>query len=94
MALETLVLSDPDMLIRSPRYATASHAEEVLSHPALTALLRGGTIDAASGPDWSCGTPQLLGAIAALRAAAAQGGAAGGDTTEKNTTPGHADAAR
>lgn len=94
MALETLVLSDPDMLIRSPRYATASHAEEVLSHPALTALLRGGTIDAASGPDWSCGTPQLLGAIAALRATATQEGAAGGDTTEKNTTPGHADAAR
>lgn len=75
LPLETLVLSGPDMLIRSPRYATASHAEAVLDHPALAALLRDGVIDAASGPDWSCGTPQVLGAIAALRAAAANGGA-------------------
>lgn len=75
LPLETLVLSGPDMLIRSPRYATASHAEAVLDHPALAALLRGGVIGAASGPDWSCGTPQVLGAIAALQAAVANGDA-------------------
>ena len=83
------------MTMNARRDATAPSATRpLLPAGGYVAERSGGTIDAASGPDWSCGTPQLLGAIAALRAAAAQGGAAGGDTTEKNTTPGHADAAR
>lgn len=63
MALERLVMEVPDLLVLPQTWPGTSRAEELLRHPAL------GAIDARiarSGPDWVCGTPHLLRAVAAL----------------------------
>lgn len=64
LALETLLMDPPDLLVTTPSYAGASRAEAVMSHPALAALPR-----VESGAAWGCGTPAVLDAIDALRAA-------------------------
>lgn len=77
LALERLVLADPELLIRGRRYAGASRAEEILDHPALAVLAaRSGRVGIADG-DWVCGTPHVLSAIASLRDA--RRGLTGGD---------------
>lgn len=63
LSLEELVMADPDLLILSRPYPKTSRAEEIMAHPALRAL------DAApilSGPDWVCGTPHVLAAVAEM----------------------------
>lgn len=67
LALELLLLSDPDFVVTGQRYPAASRAEEILSHPALRALsedLPGGSL---ADRDWVCGTPHVLRAVANLR---------------------------
>lgn len=70
IALETIVLEDPDILIDSTPYSGASRAESIARHPALDAFFEEGRVFT-SGPEWVCGTPLTLGAVeemAALRA--------------------------
>jgi iron complex transport system substrate-binding protein len=71
VALELLVVAAPDLVIGSTPYPGASRSEEILSHPALRALLsaaRGTT----SGPEWVCGTPHVTAALADLAAERAE----------------------
>ncbi|HHW34710.1 MAG TPA: ABC transporter substrate-binding protein [Paracoccus solventivorans] len=67
LALEQLVLANPDLLIRGRRYAGRSRAEEVLDHPAVAALAERAGQTGIADQDWVCGTPRVLGAIARLR---------------------------
>lgn len=62
LPLEKLVLSGPDLVIRSETYAGASRSEEVLGHPALVALAAG-PHGYRSTADWICGVPQVLTAV-------------------------------
>lgn len=67
VALEQLVLADPDLLIRGQRYTASSRAEEILDHPALAALENRTTSGAMADRDWVCGTPHVMKAILKLR---------------------------
>lgn len=67
LPLETLVMADPDLIIRAAPYKGASRSEEIMTHPALAAL-RGARPGARSGSDWGCGTPLVLDAVEAMRA--------------------------
>ncbi len=67
LALEQLVLANPDLIVQGQRFAGASRAEEVLGHPVLSGLAREGRGTVRSSPDWVCGTPRVLRAVAALR---------------------------
>ncbi len=73
VALESLILADPDRLILG-RTATApgwSEARALMDHPALRAsrAYRAGV--AVNDRDWVCGTPHVLGAVARLIAGTA-----------------------
>lgn len=59
LALEQVVLRQPDLLIGAPSYSGFSRSEELTSHPALRGLPM-----VHSGPDWTCGTPRTLNAVA------------------------------
>lgn len=65
IALEELVMADPDLLILARPYPANSRAEELLVHPALRDT-RAARDPAFTGPDWTCGTPHVLDAIARL----------------------------
>lgn len=70
MPLEVLMLSQPDLVITSPPYPGGSRAEDVMLHPAVTALQDHSAAAAVTSPDWICGTPMVLRAaetLAALR---------------------------
>jgi iron complex transport system substrate-binding protein len=70
LALERLVLADPDIVVTSARFPGASEAEAILDHPALAALTGEIAADAVTDADWVCGLPQTLDAVermAALR---------------------------
>ncbi len=67
LPLETLLLSDPDLLVEGRRYAGHARAQEVLDHPALKALARGRPAEVMSDPDWVCGNPHILRAVSQLR---------------------------
>ncbi|MBC7155484.1 MAG: ABC transporter substrate-binding protein [Rhodobacteraceae bacterium] len=64
LPLERLVLAQPDVVIRAARYDGTSRAEEILDHPAFRALPT--DADAVTGPEWVCGTPKLVHAVAAM----------------------------
>jgi iron complex transport system substrate-binding protein len=67
VALELMVMATPDLVIGTQPYPGASRSEEILRHPALRSLqeqARG----TASGPDWICGTPHVVQALAELAA--------------------------
>lgn len=66
LPLERLVLAAPGVVIRAARYHGTSRAEEVLDHPAFRALPTDPA--AVTGPDWVCGTPNLLRAVTAMAA--------------------------
>jgi iron complex transport system substrate-binding protein len=66
LELELLLLARPDLVVTGQSYPGASRAEEVLRHPALAALRRGGGV---SDADWVCGTPHVLRAIEDLATA-------------------------
>ncbi|MDG4647007.1 ABC transporter substrate-binding protein [Roseibacterium sp. SDUM158017] len=65
VALELLVVAAPDLVIGATQYPGASRSEEILRHPALRTLVSAahGTT---SGPEWVCGTPHVLRALAGL----------------------------
>lgn len=62
LPLERLILEQPDVVIRSPRYGGASQAEAIMDHPALRDLPA--PRSAQTGPEWVCPTPMLLNAVA------------------------------
>ena len=67
LALEDLVLLEPDVIIQGRNYPGAARAEDNLNHAALRALpetLMAGEI---TDRDWICGTPQVLKAVEAMR---------------------------
>lgn len=66
--LEVLVMASPDLVITSEPYPGASRSEEVLNHPALSALKARATAQIVSDRDWICGTPYVLDSVARLRA--------------------------
>lgn len=63
MALEELVLAAPDLLVSTRPYGGASRAEEILRHPALAGLAP----VALSSPEWTCGAPHVLNAVAMMQ---------------------------
>lgn len=65
LALENLVMAAPDVVIVAERYAGASRSETVLDHPALMAV-RDRAARMTTGPEWVCGTPATLDALADL----------------------------
>ena len=65
MPLETLVMSDPEVLVTGGTYPGASRSEAILDHPALAGL-RGRAGAATTDGDWVCGTPFVLRAIERL----------------------------
>lgn len=68
LPLETLIMLQPDVLVAGSRYSGTSRSEEILTHPALRALIETGTIPAhVDDKDWICGTPHVINAIRALR---------------------------
>lgn len=69
LPLERLVLLQPDLIVTGARYPGASRAEALLDHPALAALREGMPAPPETGPAWTCGTPHVLEAVAALVAA-------------------------
>lgn len=66
LPLELLVLTKPDIVISGARYERASRGEEILDHPALAAIAGDAPVSVVSDPDWTCGTPHVLRAIAGL----------------------------
>ncbi|WP_199259257.1 ABC transporter substrate-binding protein [Paracoccus binzhouensis] len=69
LPLETLLLSDPDLLVEGHRYPGQARGQEVLDHPALKALTRDRPAEAMRDPEWICGNPFILRAVAQLRKA-------------------------
>ena len=67
--LERLVLSRPDMLVTDRAGPDPARAEEVLRHPALTALRARTPATAHLDARWSCATPHVADAVANLAAA-------------------------
>jgi iron complex transport system substrate-binding protein len=67
LPLETLALAAPDLLVLGQDYPTPARAQETLRHPAARAL----AARRVAVPDslWTCGTPLVARAVAALRAA-------------------------
>lgn len=71
LPLERLVMAGPDLIVTSERYPGASRSEDILAHPALKAVQAKAGVELQSGPDWVCGTPHLMRAIAEVQAARA-----------------------
>lgn len=69
LALESLVLAEPDLVILGRTYPGSSRAEEILRHPALDALRGRSATETLTDRDWICGTPYVLRAVADLREA-------------------------
>jgi iron complex transport system substrate-binding protein len=63
LALERLVLADPDLVLTAARFPGASQAEAILDHPALAALTGARDGQALRDADWTCGLPQALDAV-------------------------------
>lgn len=69
LALERLLIADPDLLVEGRRYPGAARGQELLEHPALKALGQDKSTVVMSDPDWVCGTPYILRAVAQMREA-------------------------
>jgi iron complex transport system substrate-binding protein len=65
--LEALILAAPDLVVLGDTYPGNSRAEEILSHPALTALPGGR--QKLEDRDWVCGLPVVVNAVARMRLA-------------------------
>lgn len=63
LALERLVLEDPDVIVASQRFPGASQSEAILDHPALDTLKARTAAGALTDADWVCGLPQTLDAV-------------------------------
>lgn len=69
IALEELVIENPDLLITGEAYETPALAEEVLQHPALATLRARAETTPVANRDWVCGTPFVIAATNRLVAA-------------------------
>jgi iron complex transport system substrate-binding protein len=67
LPLETLVMSDPDLIVTGQDYPSPALAQGILNHPALRSLAAGRA--AVADNLWVCGTPLAARAVTALRAA-------------------------
>ena len=63
LPLERLVMAAPRMIVTSTPYPGHSRSEEVLTHPALSAIRDTAARARMSDADWVCGTPYLLNAV-------------------------------
>ena len=68
IALEELVMLAPDVIIQGRNYPGYARAEDNLDHPALHGLKDTVLAGELTDRDWICGTPQVLEAVAAMRA--------------------------
>lgn len=69
LAMESLVMAAPDLLVTSKPNPGASRAEELLGHPALAPMVHRAGRALMSDADWVCGLPQILSALGDLVAA-------------------------
>ncbi|MDK3017586.1 ABC transporter substrate-binding protein [Pseudodonghicola sp. IC7] len=67
LALEQLILLDPEVIIEGRDYPGQSRAEDVLHHPALRALTGARVAGTLTDRDWICGTPKVLSAVRKMR---------------------------
>ncbi|WP_417678898.1 ABC transporter substrate-binding protein [Pseudodonghicola sp.] len=67
LALEKLILLDPEVVIEGRDYPGQSRAEDVLHHPALHALTGTRVAGTVTDRDWICGTPLVLSALRNIR---------------------------
>ncbi|WP_328805862.1 ABC transporter substrate-binding protein [Salipiger abyssi] len=65
LPLEGLLLAEPDLILVSRPYDSPAQATSLLQHPALQAT--GALHQVVDSPNWICGTPALLDAVAAMR---------------------------
>nr|WP_274705528.1 ABC transporter substrate-binding protein [Salipiger pentaromativorans] len=65
LPLEGLLLAKPDLILVSRPYDSPAQATSLLQHPALQAT--GALRQVVDSPNWICGTPALLDAVAAMR---------------------------
>lgn len=66
LPLESLVMTDPDLVISGQRFDTPALAEAVLAHPALKRIHMRAGIAPIADRDWVCGTPFIIAAIRRL----------------------------
>ena len=66
MALELLVMAQPDLIVSAPAYDGHSRAEDILAHPALRALSGATAGENIADNTWLCGTPRVLEAVRRL----------------------------
>ncbi|MDR5654540.1 ABC transporter substrate-binding protein [Xinfangfangia sp. LG-4] len=69
LALERLVMEDPQVIVTARPWPGASRSEELLVHPALAALRARAAQVPLADAGWSCGTPAMLAAVAGMAAA-------------------------
>ncbi|MEM6905069.1 MAG: ABC transporter substrate-binding protein, partial [Pseudomonadota bacterium] len=69
LALESLVMADPDLLITGRPFDNPALADTVLAHPALAAIQAEAGAAPVADRDWVCGTPHVIAAIRRLAAA-------------------------
>jgi len=63
LALERLILAEPDLVVTSRTYPGQSQSEAILDHPALEAYRARTAAGAITDADWVCGLPQTLDAV-------------------------------
>ncbi len=63
LALERLILAEPDLVVTSRTYPGQSQSEAILAHPALEAYRARTAAGAITDADWVCGLPQTLDAV-------------------------------
>lgn len=73
LALEALILADPDRLVLGRRHPGRSEAQALLDHPVLRAMPAHARGTPMADRDWICGTPHVLAAVTALIAAREDG---------------------
>ncbi len=67
LALEQLVLLQPDVIITGRDYPGQARAEDNMNHPALRALTDTTLAATLTDRDWICGTPLVLDAVRDMR---------------------------
>lgn len=70
LPLEALVMADPDLIVSGRSYDPPALAQEVMAHPALSAVKGAAGAAVVSDARWICGTPFTVDAVAQLAAAA------------------------
>lgn len=66
MAIETILLHQPDIILRGQSFAGYSRAEAMLNHPALLAYIAESGVTMTTSAAWVCGTPQIVDEVARL----------------------------